>query len=112
MEVNYIEAALLELLKKSNEMYGDAVEKIWFYEGDICPFCQKRKIDSLKIGQDLTLSLNAFMYHDMSTLIGYFLCSQCITDLLGSTVNQKKLYEKLEQNLIAAYHEHLKSRSS
>jgi hypothetical protein len=112
MEDNNIEAALFELLSRTNEMYGDAVEKIWFYDGELCPFCQKRKIDSLKIGEDLTLSLNAFMYRDMSTLIGYFLCSQCITDLLGSTVNQKILYDNLELKLKDAYHDHLKSQAS
>jgi len=80
-------------------MYGDAVEKIWFYDGEICPSCNKREIDTLKLGEESALSLNAYMYHELNTLIGYFLRSRCITDLLGSTVQQKSNYEKLEQNL-------------
>jgi len=112
MEKSNIEDLLFELLGKANEMYGDAVEKIWFYDGVICPFCNKREIDALKMGKESALSLNAYMYHELNTLIGYFLCSRCITDLLGSTVQQKSNYEKLEQNLKIAYHDHLKLSAS
>lgn len=112
MEKSNIEDLLFELLGKANEMYGDAVEKIWFYDGEICPFCNKREIDALKMGEESALSLNAYMYHEMNTLIGYFLCSRCITDLLGSTLQQKSNYEKLEQNLKNAYHDHLKLSAS
>jgi hypothetical protein len=112
MEKNKIEAALFELLKNANERYGDEVEHIWFYDGDICPCCNKRNIDALNMGSESALSLNAYMYHELKTLIGYFLCSQCITDLLVSTVQQKSKYEKLEQKLKDVYHDHLKSSAS
>ena len=112
MEKSNIEDLLFELLGKANEMYGDEVERIWFYDGELCPNCNKRKIDVLKMGEESALSLNAYMYHEMNTLIGYFLCSRCITDLLGSTVQQKSNYEKLEQNLKNAYHDHLKLSTS
>ena len=112
MDKDFSENILFELLSKGNEMYGDAVEKIWFYDGKICPFCNKREIDALKMGEESALSLNAYMYHQMNTLIGYFLCSRCITDLLGRTVQQKSNYEKLEQNLKNVYHDHLKLSAS
>jgi hypothetical protein len=112
MDKEFIDNILLELLNKADEIYGEKVDKIWFYDGKICPFCNKREIDSLKMGEESALSLNAYMYHEMNTLIGYFLCSRCITDLLGSTVQQKSNYEKLEQNLKNAYHNHLKLSAS
>ena len=112
MEKNNIEDALFELLNRANEMYGDAVEKIWFYDGEKCPCCNKRKIDALIMGKESALSLNAFMYRDMNTLIGYFLCSRCVTDLLANTAEQKSMYKNLEQNLKDVYHDHLKSSAS
>ena len=112
MDKEFIDNILLELLNKADEIYGEKVDKIWFYDGVNCPFCNKREIDALKMGEESALSLNAYMYHEMNTLIGYFLCSRCITDLLGSIVQQKSNYEKLEQNLKNAYHDHLKLSAS
>jgi len=112
MDDNILEDMLVELFAKSKEMYGDAIENFWFYDGDNCPCCNKRKIDAVKMGKDLALSLNAFMYRDMNTLIGYLLCSYCVTDLFGNEVKQKSMYKYLEQNLKDAYHDHLKSSAS
>lgn len=112
MEKSNIEDLLFELLGKANEMYGDAVEMIWFYDGDLCPSCNKRKIDAVVMGKKSALSVNGFMYYDMNTLIGYFLCSYCVTNLFAKGDKQKDLYHNLEENLKAAYHEHLKSQSS
>jgi hypothetical protein len=107
-----IEDALFELLTHAKENYGDKVEKIWFYDGELCPLCNKHKIDVLVMGKEAALSLNAFMYHDMRTMIGYFLCSSCITDLLGASVQQKNMYNRLEENLKNAYQDHIKSLAS
>lgn len=112
MEKNNIEDILFELLNKANEMHGDAVEKVWFYEGELCPCCNKRKIDVLKMGQDSALSLNAFMYREMNTLIGYFLCRRCVTDLFAGNPDQKNKYKMLEETLKNEYHNHLKSSAS
>ena len=112
MDKEFIDNILFELLSKGNEMYGDAVEKIWFYDGELCPSCNKRKIDALIMGEESALSLNAFMYRDLNTLIGYFLCSYCVTNLFGKGDKQKILYDQLEENLKTAYHDHLKSQAS
>lgn len=112
MDKEFIDNIRLELLNKADEIYGEKVDKIWFYDGKICPFCNKREIDALKMGEESALSLNAYMYHEMNTLIGYFFYRRCITDLLGNTVQQKSNYEKLEQNLKNAYRDHLKLSAS
>lgn len=112
MDEDNIIDVINEFFSKTREMYGDAVEKIWFYDGETCPCCNKRKIDALNMGKESALSLNAFMYHDLNTLIGYFLCSRCVTDLLGNTAKQKSMYANLEQNLKDGYHDHLKSSAS
>ncbi|MEB2297197.1 MAG: hypothetical protein OZ930_11805 [Ignavibacteria bacterium] len=112
MDKDFVENILFELLNQCHEKYGDAVEKIWFYEDELCPSCNKRKIDAVSMGDESALSLNAFMYHDLNTLIGYFLCSYCVTDMFGKGNNQKLLYNKLEENLKTAYHEHIKSQAS
>jgi hypothetical protein len=112
VDKEYIDNILLELLSRADEIYGEAVEKIWFYDGDLCPSCMKRKIDALVIGKDPALSLNAFIYRDLNTLIGYFLCSHCATDVFAKGEKHKELYHNLEENLKTAYHIYLKSQAS
>jgi DNA-directed RNA polymerase subunit M/transcription elongation factor TFIIS len=46
---NEITAALYELFSNAEKMYGDALENYWFYESEICPCCNKNKIDPKKI---------------------------------------------------------------
>jgi hypothetical protein len=112
MNENNFDDALIELFVKSREMYGDKIDTFWFFDGDLCPSCNKRKIDAVVMGKESSLSVNGFMYHDMNTLIGYFLCSYCVTNLFAKGDKQKDLYHNLEENLKAAFHEHLKSQSS
>lgn len=112
MDKEFVDNILFELLSKADEMYGDAVEKIWFYDDDLCPGCRKRKIDAVVMGKDSALSLNAFIYRELNTLIGYFLCSYCVTNIFAKGEKQKDLYHNLEENLKNAYHEHLKSEAS
>lgn len=88
---------------KAKELYGDAVESFWMYENEYCPCCNKRKIDRMKAGEDLLLSLNAYLYRDMNVLIAYLLCSVCISDLLKEGKQQKKMYSKIENRLKKAY---------
>lgn len=112
MDKEFVGNILLELLNKADEMYGDAVEKIWFYDEDLCPACRKRKIDALVMGKETALSLNAFIYRELNTLIGYFLCSYCVTNIFAKGDKQKDLYLTLEANLKNGYHDYLKSEAS
>ena len=112
MDKEYIDKILIELLAKADEIYGENVKKIWFYDEEFCPRCTKRKIDALKMGNDFALSLNGFMYREFNALIGYFLCSYCVTDVFAKGDSQNELYQNLEKNLKNAYHKHLKSQSS
>jgi hypothetical protein len=109
---NEITAALYELFSNAEKMYGDALENYWFYESEICPCCNKNKIDPLAMGHELALSLNGYMYRDLNTLIAYLLCSRCIVELLRKDKRSKVLYKKIEAALKKEYSEHLKSKSS
>ena len=107
-----IKEVIDEFFLKAKSIYGNAFETFWFYESDICPCCTKRRIDPLNMGKDLAMSLNAFMYRDLQVLIGYLLCSKCVSNLFGNEKLQKKLYQKIEQNLKQAYHKHLETLAS
>jgi len=66
---NNIIHAMHELFFRAKDIYGDRVESFWFYESEFCPCCNK-KIDLVNAGKELSLlSLNSFMYHNMSVLI-------------------------------------------
>lgn len=112
MKQNNIEEAVVGLFLKCKEMYGDAIEHFWFYDRELCPCCNKSKIDAVKMGDESALSLNGFMYWDMNALIGYLLCSRCVTDLFGNDKKQKAMYNQLEKNLKNGYHDSLKSSAS
>ena len=107
-----ITGAVYELFTNAEKMYGDAIKNYWFYESETCPCCGKIKIDTLNMVEKLALSLSAFMYRDMSTLIAYLLCSHCIAELLRKSKRYKIMYKDLEETLKNAYTEHLKSTSS
>jgi hypothetical protein len=68
---------LRKLYTQTKSQFGDAVKSFWFYDGKLCPACNHRKIDLMKIKGKEALSLNAFIYRETGTLIGYFLCSNC-----------------------------------
>lgn len=47
-EENSMRDAIDELFLKSLSLYGDAIEKFWIYESEICPCCKTRKLDTLQ----------------------------------------------------------------
>jgi hypothetical protein len=112
-DITIIEA-MHELFSRSKELYGDAIESFWFHESEVCPCCNRNKIDNLNAGKESALmSLNSYIYRDMNVLIIYFLCIPCITRLPVTTgQKQKDLYNSIEQNLKDAYHKYLESLAS
>ena len=106
-----ITEAVFELFNNAQRMYGDAVENYWFYEGENCPACGK-KIDLMQFGGKSAVSLNAFIYRDLNTLIAYFLCSRCAKEILRKSKQSKIIYPKLEENLKKAYTEFIKGSAS
>ena len=67
----------------------------------------------MKIKGKDALSLNVFIYRPRGVLIGYFLCQRCATHIFNEAqknpYEQTPLHTDIEQNLIAAYHNHLAS---
>jgi hypothetical protein len=106
-----ITGAVYELFNNAKRMYGDAVENYWFCESETCPACA-RKIDTLQFGKKAAISLNAFVYRDMNTLIAYFLCSRYATEIFRKSKQSKIIYPKLEENLKKAYTEFIKGSAS
>jgi len=98
--------------KQAKAQFGSAVKTFWFYDGDICPACSQRAIDTMKIKGKEALSLNAFINRKDGTLIGYFLCETCakqvLSDAKKNPYTQTAVHAAIEKNLIAAYHQHLK----
>lgn len=104
---------LNSMFKQARAQFGDAVKSFWFYEGDLCPGCMVRPIDVMKINGKDALSLNVFIYRPRGVLIGYFLCQNCATYIFDEAqknpYKQTVLHTAIEQNLITAYQNHLKS---
>ena len=96
---------------QAKSQFGDAIKSSWFYEGDLCPGCLARPIDAMKIKGKDALSINVFIYRPRAVLIGYFLCQICATYIFDEArknpYKQTPLHTDIEQNLTAAYHEHL-----
>jgi hypothetical protein len=103
---------LHKLYTQAKAQFGSAVKSFWFYDGDLCPACNQREIDLMKIKGKEALSLNAFIYRENGTLIGYFLCAACakqvFKDARKNPYTETAVHVAIEQNLIAAYHLHLK----
>jgi hypothetical protein len=101
------------MFKQAKAQFGDAVKSFWFYDGDLCPRCMARPIDAMKIRGKDALSINAFIYRPRGVLIGYFLCQTCATYIFDEAqkhpYKQTPLHANIEQNLSAAYHNHLAS---
>ena len=98
---------------QARAQFGDAIKAFWFYEDDLCPGCMSRPIGAAKFEGKNALAINAFLYRPRGILIGYFLCETCATFLFKEAqknpYHQTPLHTAIEQNLIAAYHEHLMS---
>ena len=98
------------MFKQAKAQFGDAVKSFWFYDGDLCPGCMARPIDAMKIKGKDALSINVFIYRQHGVLIGYFLCQTCATYIFDEArkhpYKQTTLHANIEQNLIAAYHNH------
>ncbi len=101
------------LFTQARAQFGNAIKSFWFYDGDFCPGCLARPIGMMKINGQKALAVNAFIYRPRGILIGYFLCETCATFLFKEAqknpYHQTALHTAIEQNLVAAYHEHLMS---
>ena len=108
-----IDELLQTLFRQARSQFGSAIKSFWFYDGELCPACSQRKIDLLKIKGKEALSLNAFIYRENGTLIGYFLCPICAKQIFKDASKkpntQTDVHAAIEQNLIVAYHLHLKN---
>ena len=101
-------AAIDKMISHFKAHYGESIKTYWFYEGDTCPCCAKRKVGALKVNHEYAVSLNAFLYNEMSVLIGYMLCRICAIDILEtSKKRQVVMHQRIEKHLIEAYHRHL-----
>ncbi len=103
-----INAAIEKMLSLCKAQYGEAIQSYWFYGEDLCPCCAKRQVGLFKFKQEDVFSLNAFMYHEKSVLIGYALCEFCVADLQRtSKKRQVMMHVRIEKQLIEAYHKKL-----
>ena len=104
---------LRAMFAQAKAQFGNAVKSFWFYEGDLCPGCMAHPIGIIKMRGENALAINAFIYRQCGVLIGYFLCQTCATYIFDGAqkhpYKQTPLHTGIEQNLIAAYHEHLAS---
>lgn len=103
--------AVYQLFETAKENYGDSIENYWVNEGENCPACDK-KIDLMQFGGKSAISLNAFIYRDMNTLIAYFLCGKCAKEIIRKSKQSKSIYANLEENLKKSYTEFIKSSAS
>ena len=104
-------SAVYALFDNAKKTYGDAVENYWFNDSENCPACSK-KIDMMEFREKSAISLNAFIYRDMDTLIAYFLCGRCAKEIFRKSKQSKIIYPKLEENLKKAYVDFIKGSAS
>ena len=105
---------ILEMMyAQGKAQFGDAMKSFWLYDGDVCPGCMARPIDTMKIKGKDALSINGFMYHPRGVLIGYFLCETCANYIFKEAAKnpykQTPLHADIEKNLAEAYLRHLSS---
>lgn len=101
-------AAIEKMLALCEAQYGKSIKAYWFYKEDVCPCCAKRQVDLFKYKHEDVFSLNAFMYNEMSVLIGYALCGVCVADLQKTSKKHLAImHDRIEKRLIEAYHRHL-----
>jgi len=103
--------AVYQLFDNAKNLYGDAIENYWFNDSENCPACGK-VIDIFQFGAQSALSLNAFIYRDMNTLIAYLLCGKCAKELRRQSKNSKSIYKNLEENLKNSYTNFVKQSAS
>lgn len=92
--------------------FGNAAEKFWFYESDLCACCMIRPIDDMVYQGKRSVSLNGYMYRAKGVLIGYFLCGSCATSVMTiaqSGAKTSKKHQAIEANLISAYEHYISS---
>lgn len=106
-EQNPLKDAIDTLFLNALDRYGDAIEKFWIYESEVCPCCNTSQIDSLEIEGENKVSVNSYIYRDLNVLIAYFLCSKCITKLLKKGKKAVQEYAEIEETLKKAYCESL-----
>jgi hypothetical protein len=104
-------SAVYQLFDNAKNLYGDAIENYWFNDSENCPACGK-VIDIFQFGAQSAVSLNAFIYRDMNTLIAYLLCGKCAKELLRKSKNSKSIYKNLEENLKNSYTKFVKQSAS
>ena len=111
----YVENSLIAMFLQAQKQFGNAIKSYWFNDGDACPCCTRRKIDTIKLkgNEGEGISLNAFIYRPRGVLIGYFLCSRCATkihrDAKKNPGQQTALHSAIEHNLSTAYKIHMNS---
>jgi hypothetical protein len=105
------EEYLGKFFSQAKAQFGDAVKSFWFYDGELCPACNRRAIGTIKFNEKNALSLNAFIYRQSGVLIGYFLCESCASrifkDAQKNPYTQTSVHAEIERNLIIAYHAHV-----
>jgi hypothetical protein len=101
-------AAIEKMISLCKAQYGESIKAYWFYKEDLCPCCAKREVGLFKFKHEDAFSLNAFMYDEMSVLIGYALCRVCVADLRQASKKRVAvMHDRIEKHLIEAYHKHL-----
>ena len=105
---------ILEMMfNQGKAQFGNAMKSFWLYDGDLCPGCLARTIDTMKIKGKDALSINGFMYRLHGVLIGYFLCETCASYIFKEAAKnpykQTHLHTDIERNLAEAYHKYLAS---
>jgi len=106
-----ITQAVMRLFETAQNQFGDSIENFWFHESENCPACN-RHIDTIKMGDKLAISLNAYIYRDLNTLIAYLLCERCAKEILRKSKLSKSIYKDLEENLKNSYTDFIKQSAS
>jgi hypothetical protein len=105
---NAADELLGKLYAQARMQFGDAIKSYWFYDGDLCPACNRRPIGTIKFKGEDALSMNAFIYRQRGVLIGYLLCETCAAqifrDAQKNPYTQTPVHAEIERTLIAGYH--------
>ena len=112
MNDDYLNNALTQMFQQAQTQFGDAVKAHWFHGSESCPGCG-REVDAMTYKGENALSLNAFIYRERGVLIGYLLCGHCagkiVKDAEKNPYQQTALHAKIEENLIEAYKQYIRT---